>query len=244
MANAMQEDKPSEAVPVEVFRAQFRKTRLCRYFNEGLCRNGVSCEFAHGDAELSPAPDVGKTSMCKKWLAGKCTSDECNFAHGPDQLRPAPMFLEALMPDRERKKSSAKAEPTKGRGKQAPVVSKAPATTHLPIPFKLMSPKIPARAEHMCWLRDACFAETANTAMYKPPCKYEDSVWNPLFLASPQKIRKPAKVSLVSGGKACEQLYGNFNGDERAVHNLGLDMFNSPPPWVQDYIYVERLCGL
>eukprot|EP00929_Paragymnodinium_shiwhaense_P115542 TRINITY_DN844_c2_g1_i1.p1 TRINITY_DN844_c2_g1~~TRINITY_DN844_c2_g1_i1.p1 ORF type:complete len:288 (+),score=30.89 TRINITY_DN844_c2_g1_i1:149-1012(+) len=65
------------------------KTRLCRYFSMGTCKNGCACNFAHGLNELSSKPDLRKTSICKDWEKGACphSGTRCNFAHGVEDLR-------------------------------------------------------------------------------------------------------------------------------------------------------------
>mmetsp|Transcript_31120 Transcript_31120/g.56834 ORF Transcript_31120/g.56834 Transcript_31120/m.56834 type:complete len:218 (-) Transcript_31120:98-751(-) len=91
---------PGERVPrngkawVGSFRAQMKKTQLCRYHQLGSCRNGASCSFAHTSEELQHAPDLMKTSLCQAWLQGKCSRDaaDCHFAHGHRELRRTPVF--------------------------------------------------------------------------------------------------------------------------------------------------------
>lgn len=70
-------------------RKQFQKTQYCRYYFSAGCRKGVNCEFAHSKDELSDAPYLRRTSICKHWLEGKCTAsaDTCKFAHGNRMLR-------------------------------------------------------------------------------------------------------------------------------------------------------------
>ena len=36
------------------------KTRLCKFFEEGQCRNLNLCKFAHGESELRKQEDWGK----------------------------------------------------------------------------------------------------------------------------------------------------------------------------------------
>jgi len=72
------------------FRKQFQKTQFCRYhLSMGGCRKGTSCEFAHDAEELTRAPDLRRTSICKDWQEGKCqaTAETCKFAHGNAMLR-------------------------------------------------------------------------------------------------------------------------------------------------------------
>mmetsp|Transcript_88709 Transcript_88709/g.170042 ORF Transcript_88709/g.170042 Transcript_88709/m.170042 type:complete len:396 (+) Transcript_88709:50-1237(+) len=70
------------------FRSQFFKTEMCKFYRTG-CRNGNTCEFAHGQEELSIRPDLTKTSLCREWQKGVCKlpPSECQFAHGQQDLR-------------------------------------------------------------------------------------------------------------------------------------------------------------
>jgi hypothetical protein len=70
---------------------QLWKTKLCSFFQQGRCRYGKKCAFAHDPAELASQPDLSKTSLCIAWSAGTCehSAEECRFAHGNDELRPS-----------------------------------------------------------------------------------------------------------------------------------------------------------
>jgi len=62
------------------------KTELCRSFEEtGTCRYGSKCQFAHGYAELRPAPrhPKYKTEICKTFHSvGTCPyGTRCRFIH-------------------------------------------------------------------------------------------------------------------------------------------------------------------
>jgi len=88
---------PSEApagLKGKLFRNQFKKSQLCHYHSAGKCKSGTACPFAHDASELTQAPDLTKTSMCKAFIAGNCdnSSDECKFAHGEEDLRTTPLF--------------------------------------------------------------------------------------------------------------------------------------------------------
>ncbi|CAK0871075.1 unnamed protein product, partial [Prorocentrum cordatum] len=78
------------------FRAQFRKSELCRFYPTS-CNRGDGCNFAHSPEELHRAPDLTKTSICRAWKAGHCPMDlsECSFAHGYDDLRVTTVFLKS-----------------------------------------------------------------------------------------------------------------------------------------------------
>jgi len=65
----------------------FRKTQVCFFFQQGKCRYGNNCAFAHGSVET--LPDLTKTSLCISFKKGRCalSSEHCRFAHGYHELR-------------------------------------------------------------------------------------------------------------------------------------------------------------
>lgn len=65
-------------------RAICRMTSICRFFQRGLCSKGRQCTFAHSEEELAEKPDLTRTALCKKRLAGECALSqiECYIAHG------------------------------------------------------------------------------------------------------------------------------------------------------------------
>jgi hypothetical protein len=73
----------------EMSHPQLRKTKICSFFQQGRCRYGGSCAFAHDMRELEAAPDLIKTSLCKHWVQGICpfSNADCRFAHGKCELR-------------------------------------------------------------------------------------------------------------------------------------------------------------
>lgn len=77
-----------------VFRKQFKKTQMCRFFQRSACRKGEYCEFAHGPQELAQPPDLRRTSLCKAFMEGCCpeSAETCRFAHGIAKLRRTPGF--------------------------------------------------------------------------------------------------------------------------------------------------------
>jgi len=77
-----------------LFKKQFHKTKLCRYYSVGQCRYGEDCPFAHSQSELTVPPDLTKTTLCKAWLSGTCTflAEQCPYAHGEEELRTTPVF--------------------------------------------------------------------------------------------------------------------------------------------------------
>ncbi len=88
------------------------KTTLCQFYLQGPCKNGESCNYAHGTSELrTPTGKVVKdveermagekkikTRLCEKFLAyGHCPfGDGCTYAHGVRELQKA---VSVLNPD-------------------------------------------------------------------------------------------------------------------------------------------------
>jgi hypothetical protein len=65
-----------------IYKQQFSKTALCKFFAEGTCTKGAACSFAHSPSELMPKPVLTKTRLCKDLLKnGACTNSSCCFAH-------------------------------------------------------------------------------------------------------------------------------------------------------------------
>eukprot|EP00928_Gymnodinium_smaydae_P012431 TRINITY_DN14508_c0_g2_i1.p1 TRINITY_DN14508_c0_g2~~TRINITY_DN14508_c0_g2_i1.p1 ORF type:complete len:170 (+),score=16.82 TRINITY_DN14508_c0_g2_i1:81-590(+) len=66
----------------------FEKTKLCKFFNIGVCNKGKECFFAHSKEELRRRPDLRCTKLCpvlsKK---GVCRDMACGFAHATEQRR-------------------------------------------------------------------------------------------------------------------------------------------------------------
>lgn len=74
-----------------VWRSMFRKTRMCRHLQQGLCRKGLSCNFAHSPDELRRMPDPSYTTLCTELQrSGRCGREGCAFAHSIEELRPLP----------------------------------------------------------------------------------------------------------------------------------------------------------
>mmetsp|Transcript_4391 Transcript_4391/g.10709 ORF Transcript_4391/g.10709 Transcript_4391/m.10709 type:complete len:290 (-) Transcript_4391:44-913(-) len=64
-----------------------RKTRLCKDFAEGKCKN-PDCAFAHSSTELRYTDMFFKKSLCMWYAQGKCRNGAmCRFAHGAEELR-------------------------------------------------------------------------------------------------------------------------------------------------------------
>mmetsp|Transcript_102280 Transcript_102280/g.327947 ORF Transcript_102280/g.327947 Transcript_102280/m.327947 type:complete len:241 (+) Transcript_102280:43-765(+) len=69
----------------------FDKTKLCKFFPDGLCKRGQVCTFAHSGGEVLPRPDFFKTQLCPAvQKGGACTFEAgCHYAHDPAELRSA-----------------------------------------------------------------------------------------------------------------------------------------------------------
>jgi len=77
-----------------LFRKQFRKTKLCRFYSLGECKYGAECAYAHDSTEVANAPDLTKTTICKDYQRGSCPKkcEDCQFAHGIEDLRVTSAF--------------------------------------------------------------------------------------------------------------------------------------------------------
>eukprot|EP00931_Biecheleriopsis_adriatica_P120342 TRINITY_DN9545_c0_g1_i1.p1 TRINITY_DN9545_c0_g1~~TRINITY_DN9545_c0_g1_i1.p1 ORF type:complete len:507 (+),score=72.37 TRINITY_DN9545_c0_g1_i1:7-1527(+) len=80
-----------DALGVGVHPSILRKTKLCSFYQAGVCSRGVSCSFAHSPEELMQQPDFSKTRLCESYTkSGMCVHGKlCTFAHGVDDLRGA-----------------------------------------------------------------------------------------------------------------------------------------------------------
>jgi len=102
------------------------KRSLCKFWQEGTCRNGTNCTWAHGEHELgAPAPlegtkprgvkrtfggleeveralsevnNLARRQICKFWLEGRCRNgDRCDWAHGDNGVSAlVPMLQQQL----------------------------------------------------------------------------------------------------------------------------------------------------
>jgi len=87
---------PSSSQPQPVQNANRYKTEMCRPFQEnGTCKYGDKCQFAHGNLELrtvSRHPKY-KTDLCRTYHSvGFCPyGPRCHFVHALDEVRSAPV---------------------------------------------------------------------------------------------------------------------------------------------------------
>lgn len=76
---------------------QLKNTRLCMYLEQGVCKYGAKCQFAHSLTALESAPDLRKTRICPDFEAGTCTNPACPFAHGHEELRSTDFYYKTSM---------------------------------------------------------------------------------------------------------------------------------------------------
>lgn len=72
------------------------KTKLCVYHSQGRCGLGDECQFAHSVTELRNAPNLAKTSLCPRFMAGRCSNQNCSYAHGEAELVKPPNFKKKI----------------------------------------------------------------------------------------------------------------------------------------------------
>lgn len=78
--------------------SQLFKTDMCKLFQQGLCKHGEWCAFAHNTEEVRHKPDLTRTSMCRVVLqGGVCRDPRCSFAHDKEQLRTTCGFFKTRM---------------------------------------------------------------------------------------------------------------------------------------------------
>jgi len=63
---------------------------MCSFYVRGMCTKGEDCNFAHGNQEMKPIPDLNCTRWCPVLLRqGYCSNrTTCTFAHRRQELRP------------------------------------------------------------------------------------------------------------------------------------------------------------
>jgi hypothetical protein len=68
-----------------------KKTKLCKFYQNGTCNRMAECNFAHSEQELTNAPDLSRTKLCPSLLIqGRCSDAHCPFAHSKVELRQLP----------------------------------------------------------------------------------------------------------------------------------------------------------
>lgn len=148
------------------------KTELCRPFQEnGVCKYGDKCQFAHGRDELrsiSRHPKY-KTDLCRTYHSvGFCPyGPRCHFIHNLDEVKPAALDL------------SASASP-------APASQAAPGMPPLPM---FSSPEKDAAASSSLLLRLRCPSDSGyvssssvSSSNSQSPADYEaDGIRLPIF---------------------------------------------------------------
>jgi soluble cytochrome b562 len=64
------------------------KTKMCKFYQAGMCQRGVMCGFAHSEQELHVAPDLSRTKLCPALISGnKCQNPHCRYAHRNCEVR-------------------------------------------------------------------------------------------------------------------------------------------------------------
>ena len=69
---------------------QLAKTRLCLFYQEGRCKYGSECTYAHYVDEVRKAPEeLRRTKLCELFMdpTRGCVDPDCNFAHDSAELR-------------------------------------------------------------------------------------------------------------------------------------------------------------
>eukprot|EP00928_Gymnodinium_smaydae_P069399 TRINITY_DN5286_c0_g1_i1.p1 TRINITY_DN5286_c0_g1~~TRINITY_DN5286_c0_g1_i1.p1 ORF type:complete len:737 (+),score=119.95 TRINITY_DN5286_c0_g1_i1:169-2379(+) len=84
MPGAPMQGNIPEAVPNAVM---YRKTKMCSFFQNGVCTRGRECRFAHSEMDLNPL-SFYRTRLCRSTIAGTtCTTPNCSYAHSKEELR-------------------------------------------------------------------------------------------------------------------------------------------------------------
>jgi len=69
----------------------------CVNYKKGYCKNGLTCEFAHGWFESWLHPHRYRTKHCKHGV--NCNRRVCFFAHGDEEIRFPPTLSSSKMKD-------------------------------------------------------------------------------------------------------------------------------------------------
>lgn len=229
----------------ELFRHQFKKTRICTFFAEGRCRRGDDCTFSHGSVQI--APDLTKTSLCKAWKTGNCTfpSGQCPFAHGKRELRQTPLFKSTRKADMQRNQGekclpvgelpNSKVLPmTLPFGEQPS--SKAPLAPSVPLPVKFQIPQQTKIATKPKKTNKISAAKEGAPAINLEPMKITPT-WCadggdpsiPIFLAT----KDPWEGETVSGETSSD--------DEHSYSSNGYESFLDTTPQAQHDAYAAGI---
>jgi hypothetical protein len=78
---------------------KFRKTRMCKFFEQGCCSKGDKCSFAHKLSALKSRPNLHKTQLCMAFQRnGTCRDGQaCKYAHGESELQSSAKQASALV---------------------------------------------------------------------------------------------------------------------------------------------------
>jgi len=80
------------------YEGQFFKTKVCMFWEKGLCTRGYGCKYAHGGTEINIMPDLTNTSLCPAISKdGHCNRPNCTFAHSLENLRATQKFYKTSM---------------------------------------------------------------------------------------------------------------------------------------------------
>jgi hypothetical protein len=64
------------------------KTKICKFFELGMCQRGPMCGFAHSEQEMHQAPDLFRTKLCPALISGvQCHNPQCRYAHRNCEIR-------------------------------------------------------------------------------------------------------------------------------------------------------------
>jgi hypothetical protein len=72
---------------------QLSKTKMCKFYQRGLCTKGTQCPFAHDAKELQPLPDLSRSKFCMVLRkTGRCDNPKCSYAHKEAELQTSGTF--------------------------------------------------------------------------------------------------------------------------------------------------------
>jgi len=71
---------------------EMKKTKICYFFQNGRCKYGSQCSFAHSSDELQSVPEMSKMVYCTAFKQGICKDRHCKYAHGNHDVKAAQTF--------------------------------------------------------------------------------------------------------------------------------------------------------